>query len=700
MEAHFDNSAEAIKRLQLCLNDLVSILALPAVWCGGGPTQVVDTLLDTLRRMLRLDLVYVRLKGQAGGTPIEVTRTDPSQREMPAPHDVWKALKSQQEKHAQKWPALVREPLGAGKISILAVPLGLQGEIGVIAAGSQRADFPQETEKLLLSVAANQAAIGLQDAWLLNEQKHVSTELDSRVAQRTAELAAANEELQLQVALLQQIPVAAWTLDPDGTPDFVNQKWLDYTGQTLDYVQSGPESWMTAIHPDDRETVSRGLWEGIRSGQGFTMEARFFRVRDGTYRWHLNRAVALRDTEGRILRFVGTSTDIEDLKRAEQRLRESELTLRRMTETIPEMLWSAAPDGAIDYCNTRVLDYTGVPVEEIRAGGWIKLLHPGDAGHVIPVWRACVASGAPYRVEARIFHASDRAYRLCVTSALPLLDQQGRILGWHGTIVDLHDWKKAEEELRNTQAELAHMTRVLAMGELTASIAHEVNQPLAGIITNAGTCLRMLAANPPNIDGARETARRTIRDGNRASEVITRLRGLFSKKQAAAESVDLNEAAREVIALSMSSLQRNGVILRPELADGLPPVTGDRVQLQQVILNLVLNASEAMSEVDDRPRQLLIRTERDETDRVRLAVRDCGVGFEKQDADKLFKAFYTTKKSGIGIGLSLSRSIIENHRGRLWATPNDGPGATFLFSLPLTTQSPADAPAVGAARSS
>ena len=175
------------------------------------------------------------------------------------------------------------------------------------------------------------------------------------------------------------------------------------------------------------------------------------------------------------------------------------------------------------------------------------------------------------------------------------------------------------------------MARVTSLGALTASIAHEVNQPLSGIITNASTCLRMLAADPPNVDGARETARRTIRDGNRASEVITRLRALFGKKDATTESVDLNEATREVIALSLSELQRNRVILRPELADDLPPVTGDRVQLQQVILNLLLNASDAMSGVDDRPRQLVIRTERDEDDRVRLTVQDAGVGFEPQE---------------------------------------------------------------------
>jgi signal transduction histidine kinase len=217
---------------------------------------------------------------------------------------------------------------------------------------------------------------------------------------------------------------------------------------------------------------------------------------------------------------------------------------------------------------------------------------------------------------------------------------------------------------------------------LTASIAHEVNQPLSGIVTNASTCLRMLAADPPNVDGARETARRTIRDGNRASEVITRLRTLFSKRDSTAESVDLNEATSEVIALSMSDLQRARITLRQELADELPPVTGDRVQIQQVILNLMLNACDAMSSVDDRPRELVIATQADGENRVRLKVRDTGVGLQPDGADKLFEAFYTTKNNGMGIGLFVSRSIIESHHGRLWASPNDGPGATFSFSIP------------------
>jgi C4-dicarboxylate-specific signal transduction histidine kinase len=262
-------------------------------------------------------------------------------------------------------------------------------------------------------------------------------------------------------------------------------------------------------------------------------------------------------------------------------------------------------------------------------------------------------------------------------------------LEYIGAVQDVTNRRLSEEALGKARSEVAHVARVMSLGALTASIAHEVNQPLSGIITNASTCMRMLDANPPNVDGARETVRRTIRDGHRASDVITRLRALFSRKDLVKESVDLNEVTREVIALALSELQHNSVIVKPELADELPSITGDRVQLQQVILNLLRNASDAMSSIYDRPRQLLIRTEQD-AEGVRLSVQDAGRGLEPESMNRLFEAFYTTKSNGMGMGLSVSRSIIENHHGRLWATPNDGPGATFSFSIPCGAKSGTD----------
>jgi signal transduction histidine kinase len=311
-------------------------------------------------------------------------------------------------------------------------------------------------------------------------------------------------------------------------------------------------------------------------------------------------------------------------------------------------------------------------------------VHPEDMPLLHDMIERARGAGTDFEHEHRLL-MPDQSIKYLHMVAHGTRDEDGR-LEYIGAVQDVTARRLSEQALGKAQSELAHVARVTALTTLTASIAHEVNQPLSGIITNASTCLRMLAADPPDVDGARETARRTIRDGNRASDVIARVRALFTKKESATESVDLNEAAREVIALSLNELQRSRVILRPEFADDLPPVTGDRVQLQQVILNLLVNASDAMSGVDDRPRQMVIRTERDEGDRVRLTVRDAGVGLEPGGVDKLFEAFYTTKSGGMGIGLSVSRSIIESHHGRLWAAPNDGPGASFSFSIPCAPE--------------
>ena len=253
-----------------------------------------------------------------------------------------------------------------------------------------------------------------------------------------------------------------------------------------------------------------------------------------------------------------------------------------------------------------------------------------------------------------------------------------------GIVQDITASKQAEEALARAQSELAHVARAAALSALTASIGHEVNQPLSGILTNANTCLRMLAADPPNVVGAGETARRTIRDANRAAEVIKRLRALFANKAPTMERIDLNEAARELIALSSSELQRGRVVLQTQFAGSLPIVEGDRIQLQQVMLNLLLNAADAMAEVEDRARIVTVETTIDPEGGVELLVRDSGTGVDPQILHRLFDPFYTTKSQGMGVGLSISRTIIENHGGRIWAVPNDGPGATFGFSIPRT----------------
>jgi signal transduction histidine kinase len=320
------------------------------------------------------------------------------------------------------------------------------------------------------------------------------------------------------------------------------------------------------------------------------------------------------------------------------------------------------------------------PAEPMTLARIASQVHPDDMHLMQDMLDAAHSGDSDFEFEHRLL-MPDRSVKYVHLVARGTRDQDDR-LEYIGAVQDVTERRLSEEALGKARSDLARVARTTSLGALTASIAHEVNQPLAGIITNASTCLRMLAADPPNVEGACETARRTLRDGNRASEVITRLRALFSRKDPRSELVDMNDAAREVIALSAGELQRSGVKLRPELAEELPSVTGDRVQLQQVILNLLLNALEAMSGVDDRPRELVIRTAVDERDQVRLSVQDSGTGIDVENVDTLFEAFYTTRSGGMGIGLSVSRSIIESHEGRIWAVSNDGPGATFSFALP------------------
>ncbi|MGC2184422.1 MAG: ATP-binding protein [Terriglobales bacterium] len=379
--------------------------------------------------------------------------------------------------------------------------------------------------------------------------------------------------------------------------------------------------------------------------------------------------------------------DLSEQKRAERALRRSEAFLaegQRLGQ-IGSYSWHPATDQITWSAELyRIYELEiGVPVthELIRSR-----VHPEDVTLIekMKIVDQARDGGNDFEWQYRLL-MPDHSIKYMHAVAHATWDQDGQ-LEYIASVQDVTAQRLAEEARDKAQLELSNVARVMSLGALTASIAHEVNQPLSGIITNASTCLRMLATDPPQVEGARETARRTIRDGNRMSEVIARLRALFSKKEPTTESVNLNDAVLEVIALSIVELQKNRVMLCPELADDLPLIAGDRVQLQQVILNLLRNGSDAMSTVEDRPRQLVIRTERDDGDLVRLTVQDAGIGFDPQAADRLFDAFYTTKGDGMGIGLSVSRSIIERHHGRLWAALNDGPGAAFSFSIPRTPE--------------
>ena len=376
--------------------------------------------------------------------------------------------------------------------------------------------------------------------------------------------------------------------------------------------------------------------------------------------------------------------DLQTLARLGNELEEQRAQLSELFARVPEAVIMLDRDSRIARINPEFTKIFGYTAEEATGQRIADLITPDDLQEEVESFMdRMVQIGDVFAVETVRKHKNGTR----VPVALICVPVSSNGSGNTGYVIyrDITETKRLHDEQRRyheIQLELAHANRIATLGQLSASIAHELNQPLTGIIMNCGTCLRMLTGDPLNVDGAREAVRRTMRDGNRAADVIARLRALFNKTEPASEPVDLNDATREVIALSLNELQISQVTVRTELAADLQSVAADRVQLQQVVLNLLRNALDAMNTVDDRPRDLLIRTEREEGDRVRLSVKDSGVGFDPQNIDKLFEAFHSTKSDGMGVGLSVSRSIIENHQGRLWAVLNDGPGATFSFSVP------------------
>jgi PAS domain S-box-containing protein len=601
------------------------------------------------------------------------------------------------------------------------------------------------------------------------------------------------------------IPALAWSATPDGSADFFNQHYLDFVGLAAAHLQGA--AWTAAVHGDDLQSLLTAWADMMASGQGGEAEARL-RRHDGEYRRFLFRTNPLRDSSGAIIKWFGVNTDIEDRKRAEtdlidashhlneaQRLsrtgsyiadlgrdihvwsdefyricefemgseiktdslagivlredmphfsgaieqamagtqadfefrimtksgvlkhlhgvarrisdepifagavtdiserKKSEGQLRRSEAFLTKaqelsltgsFSWRSSAPEEFTWSEQMYRIYEIAPGTRITADVLREKYHPDDA-HLMQDALKRARKGAPIDYEHRVVFADGPTKHVHVFATMA--PKESEEIEYFGAVQDVTQRRLGQEALDEVRAELEHAARVMSLGTLTASIAHEVNQPLSGIITNANTGLKMLAADPPNIEGAIETARRTIRDGKRASEIIAKLRALFSKREFIAAPVDLNEAAAEVIELTLHDLRRRRIMVETQLEPALPVITGDRVQLQQVILNLVLNASDAMKAVVDRPRQLTLQTVRDAAG-ARLGVCDTGVGIAKHDFNRLFDPFYTTKTEGMGIGLSVSRGIVERHNGRLWAEANSGPGVTFWFSIPGGTDPP------------
>src|SRR5262245_35006080 len=421
--------------------------------------------------------------------------------------------------------------------------------------------------------------------------------------------------------IIDTIPALAWAARPDGSAEFFNQYFLDFVG--LSAEQASDWGWTVSVHPEDVNNLLVAWQRIIGTGVSGEAEARL-RRHDGEYRWFLFRVNPMRDESGHALKWCGVNTDIEDRKHAEVELRrayDSFADAQRLSRTGNFTADIAVDDHVWSEELYRIFEIE--PGSKIRVQTVRDMIHPDDLPSFDAGFERSLG-GSDFDLVFRIVTASGHLKH--VHSVARLIEMVKDRPLFIGAIQDVTERRLADEALNRARSELAHVSRITTMSALTASISHEVTQPLSGIITNASTCLRMLDADPPNVDGARETARRTLRDGNRASDVITRLRALFSKKEFTLESLDLNEAIQEVIALSRSDLQRHRVGLQSEFADALPGVTGDRIQLQQVMLNLLRNASDAMVDVHDRSRQLRIRTERENGDRVRVSVRDAGVG--------------------------------------------------------------------------
>ncbi|WVT08036.1 PAS domain-containing protein (plasmid) [Sinorhizobium chiapasense] len=501
-----------------------------------------------------------------------------------------------------------------------------------------------------------------------------------------AEEALRRSERQLQ-QLIDAVPALIWCTTPEGIPCYLNKRVTDVTGIRLkDLIAPDGSRYLTVVHPDDRDAVDRGLARSFETGESFVGRYRQRRS-DGACRWVESRAEPLRDESGAIIQWYGVSVDIDDLIGAQEALRDRERELSQLVDMVPSLLWRLTANGEPTFFNERMVDFLGMDVSDADKPGMSRLetvietvIHPDEKAELSNVLSRCLVTGKGFAMRYRLRRA-DGVYRWMSGRAEPLRDDSGHIVQWFGLCHDIDDQFRAEEALRRTSDRLAQATRVASLAELSASLAHEVNQPLAAIVASSHACHHWLSAEPPNVERAKITAERIIRSAGSAADVISRIRALFRPAAQDRSPEDVNHLIGEVCRLMAGEIAAKDVRIRTNLEPDLPPVALDRVQVQQVLVNLIRNGIEAMDAVVDASRALQIRSCRDGLNAIRVEVRDAGTGFK--DAERAFEPFFTTKPHGMGMGLSICRSIIDSHGGRLWSADNQTHGATVAFTLPL-----------------
>jgi signal transduction histidine kinase/PAS domain-containing protein len=714
-ESHTESVA-----LRTALRELVALSTIPAVWVGREPPIIAAGLADVLVGSLHLDFAFVRLCDPKGGAAIEVTRGD-----------AWKAFSERLRTHLGgvdrfSCKEIVADLGGAEPCCGIVIPIGVNAEAGLVAAACTRTDFPSEIDQLLLSVAANHAAAAFQNAHLRHELdakvaelREARDELEMKVAERTADLQRSEANL-AEAQRLSHCGSFAWNVFREGI------YWSEETYRIFECDQANEptmESILQRTHPEDRALVRQVSNRAQQEREHFHFEHRLLMpngsikhievvahavarhasdkfgvvgaVLDVTER---KRAEALRDGESRILEMIARDAPLEEILENLVRVVEAQFagllcSVLLLDEDGQHVRHGAAP--SLPKAYTKAID--GLCIGP-KAGSCGTAMYRRETVIVTdilqdPLWE-------PYRALAEPL-----GFRACWST--PILAHSGKALGSFamyyreprgpssaetralemathlaGIATERKLAREERERLRQAQADLAHINRVTTMGELTASLAHEIRQPISAAVTNAKTCLRWLGRDKPDVVEAAEAASRLVKDVTRAADIIGRISSLFKKDALQRELVDVNELIREMIVLLRSEANRYSISIRTELAEDVPKVMADRVQLQQVFMNLMLNGIDAMKETNGGS-ELAIKSEADDG-QLLISVSDTGVGLPPEQADRIFRAFFTTKENGTGMGLPISRSIIESHGGRLWFTGNSGPGATFQFTLPTT----------------